>query len=256
MLQKTIAVDMGNTNTRIGLIDCVRMQCLWHASIPTADAPDALPAAIQSLLNENTQLPPLVVKICSVVSFPEKELTSRLSHIPNLQRIYCCAYSQEIPLHISYANPASLGLDRIANCLYAVRQYPGANCIIIDGGTAITIDALTKDRRFLGGYIFPGAAAQLRSLHSHTSRLPLVTTIGDSIPFPPDSTNAAMTGGVCFGLAGAIPYLIKKMSALFDDDFIAIACGGGWKTIEPYVDFQVQYIPELTLIGIGLFGEK
>ncbi len=79
-----------------------------------------------------------------------------------------------MPLTISYATPETLGHDRIAAAAGARKLLPGSPLLIMDLGTAITIDFVTANGEYRGGNISPGLLTRFKSLHDHTARLPLV----------------------------------------------------------------------------------
>jgi type III pantothenate kinase len=78
------------------------------------------------------------------------------------------------PLKIEYATPQTLGSDRIAAAVGAWNENPGNNMLVIDAGSAITIDFITNNGVYKGGNIAPGVRMRLRALHEYTGRLPLV----------------------------------------------------------------------------------
>lgn len=102
----------------------------------------------------------------------EDSLRSRLMHY--------AAYWQEaepamsLPVSIGYETPETLGFDRIAGCVGARLFFPDKELLVVDSGTAITYNYLSKDNVFLGGNIAPGQEIRFRSLHLYTEKLPYV----------------------------------------------------------------------------------
>src|SRR3954451_690868 len=80
----------------------------------------------------------------------------------------------DVPAKVLTENPAQTGVDRIVNIAAAYEQM-GKACVVVDAGTAITVNCCNDAGEFLGGAIAPGAAMQLAALHEHTARLPSVT---------------------------------------------------------------------------------
>lgn len=124
---------------------------------------------------------------------------------------------------------------------------------MIDAGTAVTLDYLSKDGVFSGGFILPGVNAQLRSLHSSTSVLPLITIKKSSLAFPATSTEECMLSGVVYGLAGSISSFMKQFKNICSEEITIVTCGGDWPVIESLVDFEYKYLPDCTLVGTALF---
>ncbi len=87
----------------------------------------------------------------------------------------CLEFTQRTPVPIgnAYRSPETLGLDRLAAAVGAAALYPGRNVLIVDAGTALTVDLVTADGVFRGGCISPGLRMRLQALHDHTAALPL-----------------------------------------------------------------------------------
>ncbi len=88
---------------------------------------------------------------------------------------FCLEFTQRTPVPIgnAYRSPETLGLDRLAAAVGAAALYPGRNVLIVDAGTALTVDLVTADGVFHGGCISPGLRMRLQALHDHTAALPL-----------------------------------------------------------------------------------
>lgn len=104
----------------------------------------------------------------------------------------------EIPIENCYDDPMQLGADRLALAVGVYDALAGKNCLIFDFGTAMTVDFLTSDGKFIGGYISPGLGLRLLSLHEHTSALPLLDSAGmdSDEDIVPSNTCDAITRGV------------------------------------------------------------
>lgn len=108
-----------------------------------------------------------------------------------------------LPIEVMYGSRQSLGNDRVAAAVGAVSLYPGEALVVVDAGTAVTVDFIAPDGAFLGGNIAPGMNLRLESLHKATSRLPLVEAEGPLPPFGTD-TATAIRCGVLRGMAAEI----------------------------------------------------
>ena len=247
----TLAVDIGNTNTHAGLIDCSNLACLAIDVFPTSDIEELL---VKSLLKvaQTQDSQSLPVMLCSVVEHA-KPAAMRALNASRFLSIKWLEQHPAFPVSVIYKNPERLGSDRLANCLYGFAAYPGKNQILIDAGTAITVDFLKEGNQFCGGVILPGVSTQLKSLHNNTSALPQVSLPLGDIEFPATSTEQCMASGVLFGVAGALTHIVDKYKTMFGSDGIVLATGGSWQAIEPFVKFDLQHVPMLTLIGTALF---
>lgn len=104
-----------------------------------------------------------------------------------------------VPVRIDYETPDSLGKDRLAAVVGASVMYPGADILVIDAGTAITLDLLTAGGIYQGGVISPGVQTRFKALHEYTSRLPMGSIV-PPVPFPARNTQDAVNAGVIQGV--------------------------------------------------------
>lgn len=111
--------------------------------------------------------------------------------------------STPLPIGVRYSSRQSLGNDRVAAAAGAVALHPGSCSLVVDAGTAVTIDVVSDRGVFLGGNIAPGVSLRLRSLHNYTDRLPLVEAAG-SVPDFGHDTVTAIRAGVLGGMAAEI----------------------------------------------------
>ena len=250
-----ITIDIGNTSTSVGLVDIQKLSCIKNYTFPSKNIIENIVRIIRQIQDNFHSLMPIPVKICTVIRPIQKDLKAALSSITTINRITFVKYHESLPVKINYDNPDILGTDRIANLLYSLKRYPKEDVIIIDAGTAITIDMLSSNREFIGGFILPGIITQLNSLHENTSELPQIEYGAHTGPFPPNSTQSAILNGVCYGIGGGISFIIEKLRKKFPDNKRILTCGGTWRAIERFVDFEYHFIPEITLIGVGLYEE-
>ncbi len=110
----------------------------------------------------------------------------------------------------TYRTPHTLGADRLAAVLGAMLVCPGQDVLVIDAGTCITYDLLSRDGRYLGGNISPGMYMRLMALNEHTGRLPLVEAAGSTPPLGYD-TETAIRSGVKHGIEHEIVGFINQV---------------------------------------------
>jgi type III pantothenate kinase len=246
-----LAIDIGNTNTRAGLIDCDALSCLSSDSIPTQDTVHRLSQSLKkvAISNDPKAIP---VMICSVAEIDRNVIADSLAGAGFGPPVWF-EHSPRFPIRVSYDNAASLGPDRLADCLYCRAAHPGKSQIIIDAGTAITVDFLKNGSEFSGGTILPGISTQLSSLHEHAAALPSVELDESATEFPGRSTKSAMTTGVVYGTAGAMSFLVVRYKEQFGKDALVLATGGAWRHVEKLVTFEYEYVKEMTLVGTALF---
>lgn len=169
-----------------------------------------------------------------------------------------------LPIGIRYATPQTLGLDRIAAMAGAVMLYPDKPLLVVDAGTAITLDVADGAGCFAGGNIAPGLELRLRSLHEATAALPLVGLNGDIPSFGYDTESAIRSGAV----RGAVQQIC---ASAYESKSIygcrqLIFTGGDAEILMPLVDKYFVYFPhavddgciecklESNLVAIGLLS--
>lgn len=132
-----------------------------------------------------------------------------------------------VPIGNAYRTPATLGRDRLAAAVGATVLYPGRDVLIVDFGTAVTIDLVTSDGVYRGGCISPGMRMRFRALHDYTACLPLCEP-ADSEELQGLTTEEAVAWGVmnslCFEIEGYIGRMSEKI-----EDLLVIFTGGDAK---------------------------
>ena len=127
----------------------------------------------------------------------------------------CLRLSPQLPLPIrnGYTTPETLGEDRLAAAVGAASLYPGRNLLIVDFGTAITIDQVSADGVFRGGNISPGVQMRFRALHDYTAALPLCESCEDQTLLGRSTVEAIRQGvmnGIAFGQSSQARYIKTK----------------------------------------------
>ncbi len=244
-----LAVDIGNTRTKLGVIDLENRTCRASTAFPTGEIAYKLLPAVTGVV---ASLPMQTIKTVALSSVVKHAalIAGQLLRQEGYS-IRQLSADGVLPLSINYFPQDALGADRIANALYATTVFPGKTVVCISAGTAIVIDYIA-DRAFLGGTILPGVALQLDSLHLSTDALPAIECIDASAaaPFPGTSTESSIIAGVLHGTASAINGIVAKYSALKSDlQPLILTTGGDWPLLSQLVDFESIAISDLTLIG-------
>lgn len=147
--------------------------------------------------------------ISSVNSISDKNLEKLQQLVP----FFILSDTVKIPFYNLYATPKTLGVDRIALATAGVKKYIAKNILIIDAGTCITYDFINEKREYLGGAISPGVSMRYQSLHTFTSKLPLlkknqpINWIGNSTQ---ESMHSGIINGLCLEIEGTILHYQKK----------------------------------------------
>jgi type III pantothenate kinase len=170
---------------------------------------------------------------------------------------------QDLPIKVAVKEPGRVGLDRLLNAVAArYRVKRSVSCLIVDAGSAVTVDWVDDIGSFQGGAIFPGCRLMAKALHDYTAALPLVDVDRVHPPLPGNSTTEAIQAGVFWAVAGGIKATLRQMTARVHDrhrevryDPVIFLTGGDSELLAPIMDPEVNVWPEMTLEGIRIAAE-
>ena len=158
---------------------------------------------------------------------------------------------EHCPIPIAVDHPERVGIDRLMAAVAAWRMCANQPAIVIDAGTAVTVDLL-RDGRFAGGAILPGMRMSAAALDRYTDKLPYIETVGIA---PPDAigknTADAMKSGMFWGTVGAIRELASRMAESVDSPPRVFLTGGDSATIAPLLE-NAEHVPNMVLSGIAI----
>jgi type III pantothenate kinase len=204
---------------------------------------------------------PAVVLVASVHDAAATRLeavlaaVSATSHRPLRQRRIV---HTDLPLAIRLDEPHKTGIDRLAAATAAgLVKTRGRAAIIVDCGTAATVDMLAADGTFLGGAILPGPALMAKALADGTSKLPAVAALERSAPppMPGRSTHEAIAAGIGWGIQGAIGRIVDEARASLGPDAEVILTGGWRNAVSAAMPGAID-VPDLVLCGIAMAAER
>lgn len=145
-----------------------------------------------------------------------------------------------------YRDPSQLGCDRFAALIGARHYYPDRDLLVVNAGTATTVDALTADGRFTGGMILPGLGTMARSLAVSTAQLPAVSEIALEHALA-DNTRQAIISGCMQAQAGAIERAFAQHPG---HSPLCLMSGGAASFIAPHLQLPHALVPNLVLAGL------
>lgn len=155
-------------------------------------------------------------------------------------------------IHLSFDHPEEVGVDRLLNVLAAKELY-GLPALVVDYGTATTIDIISEDAEYLGGIIAPGILISRDALSTRTAQLPSI-----SLEIPPavigKNTVASMRSGILHGSAGQTQHLLEKIRREFptSQEPYLILTGGFANLMNQLLPFKAIVDPYLTLKGLNI----
>ena len=165
-----------------------------------------------------------------------------------------------LPLTINVDSPRTVGVDRLLNAVAANFMRPdGKAMIIVDSGTATTVDVVSVDGAFEGGAILPGFQLCARALHQYTALLPHIANseLDAHTPEPlGKNTRDALRSGLFWGQLGAVKELVQHLRQQLPDDPLTVVTGGAGRLLVPQLPRLVSHEPYLTLQGLAIVGQK
>jgi type III pantothenate kinase len=191
-----IIIDQGNTTNKIALFEG-----------------NTLVKSLQSAVLNGPVLLPLIEEYrpqaCILCAVTKKDSVPNAFLANTLPVFYELNHQLSLPLTIDYKTPQTLGMDRIAAAVGALRQKPNTNLLVIDIGTAITLDFVTDKGVYKGGNISPGPNLRFKALHRFTDKLPLINETGDT-PVLGYNTETAIRSGVMGGIVRELDAYIAE----------------------------------------------
>lgn len=171
-------------------------------------------------------------------------------------RIYRLIWSDfGLPLDVEY--PERLGLDRIAAACAACQLRPqGRSALVVDVGTAITIDLVDEDGIFRGGAIFPGLRAAAEALYASTDALPLVRSVPEHPPpIVGRYTEAAIASGLYYGMRSALAGIVDQMASTRPKPPELFVTGYA-NAVDWLRHWHPRWVPDLVLRGVALTARR
>lgn len=248
---KILCIDIGNSSTHYGLVEGRSVEHLGEVS--TALLSEQFTSCFRQHFDH---LLPLAsgVAFCSVVPSINTLIIKQLQKID--QMLFHLTHQNCKGLTLVYPNPAEIGQDRLANAL-AAQTFYGAPVIVIDMGTAVTFDIISR-RGYEGGIIAPGLQVMTNYLHEQTALLPklLPEDLISADGAIGKSTVHAMQLGVTVGFSGMIDALTvrvtEELKAQENVDPIILSTGGSIANLHKEWSRKSQFVETLTLQGLAV----
>ena len=241
-----LAIDIGNTSIHSGIFDKKVLKKTFR--VPTHS--DILSSEYKARLRPYLKHIDSVI-ITSVVPIALNKVEKIIKKTINKK---CIVVGRDVDSGIKnlYRNPKQVGSDRLVNARAAYKLY-GGECIIVDFGTAITIDIVNKKRQYIGGVIAPGPGISLWALSEKTALLPRIT-IKKPKSILGKETKESMLAGIVYGFSSLCDGIVCKLKKRYCRNAKVIVTGGFSKLIGPYCETADKIDPDLTLKGLEIIG--
>jgi type III pantothenate kinase len=250
-----LALDAGNSNITIGAFEGRNLISQWRLRTVHEQTSDEW-----GILLRNLFVPAGLdiekvdgIIISSVVPPIDSTLAAMTRRYFNREAMFVGPRT-DLGLAIRYDNPNEVGADRLVNGVAGFYKY-GGPCVIVDFGTTINFDVISRDAEYLGGAIAVGIGIAIDALFSRTARLPLV-----EFRPPKDvvgtNTVASMQSGLYFGAVGMIDGILERIVEKLGPETKAVATGGQAQMIVSGSRYLKVVDEHLTLEGLAMIWER
>lgn len=239
ILERILTIDQGNSSAKA---------VVWEDGVAVSSLRTGT-LSIEELLPllENGELDGCAY--CSVCHTDAKFLETLRRLMEG--RLLVLTPSVKLPVRINYATRSTLGSDRVAAAVGAKSLMPGRSALVVDAGTAVTIDVIDRIGDFMGGNIAPGMHLRFKSLRYETQQLPMVEEWGELLPFG-TSTDSAIRCGVVGGMVSEIADAYMCASKMYGCSCIVLA-GSDGTVLEPLLRQRgLPVVNDPNLVGRGL----
>jgi type III pantothenate kinase len=250
-----LALDAGNSNITIGAFEGSKLICQWRLRTVHEQTADEWGILLHNLFSP-VDLNIADVKgiiISSVVPPIDTTLAFMTRRYFHTEAMFVGPRTN-IGLAIRYDNPNEVGADRLVNGVAGFYKY-GGPCVVVDMGTTINFDVISKDAEYLGGAIAVGIGISIDALFSKTARLPLV-----EFRPPKDvvgtNTVASMQSGLYFGAIGMIDGILERIITKLGPETKVIATGGQAHMIVDGSKYLKIVDEHLTLQGLQMIWDR
>ena len=252
-----LALDIGNTEITVGLIQGADVRGHWRLTTVPDRTPDEWAVALDAFLVRAGHSPNEIRAACiaSVAPSVTQSVVNaiRSAVTANVGMVHPGA---DLGIVLDVDEPLAVGADRIANVLAALELHPG-DSIVVDFGTATTFDCVTADRRFIGGAIMPGLRTSADQLVRRAAKLTATELVAPARAIG-RRTDEHIRSGVLFGTADAIDGMIRRIRAEWPNAATprVVATGGLATLIAPLASAIDVVDPDLTLHGLRIAADR
>jgi type III pantothenate kinase len=250
-----LAIDVGNSNTVLGLFAGDHLTVRWRLTTERGRMPDEWWALLFPLLQTAGIAPSaidgaIIDSSVPIVTVALRQMVDRYLR----RRPLVVSIDLDLGIRARVDNPREVGPDRLVNAVAAWSLYP-CPAVVIDFGTATTFDVVSVDGDFIGGAIVPGLALSFEAL---TNRAAMLYAVELRVPERAIGTNTItnMQSGVVLGYIGLVEGLIARMTAELGVRPTVIATGGLAGIIAAATAAIDHHVPDLTLQGLRLVYER
>lgn len=246
-----LALDVGNTNVTIGVFDGEKLIHHWRLRTVHEQTADEWGILLRNLFAigglDSAGISGII--IASVVPILDASLAAMARRYFRVEAMFVTPETKT-GIEVLYENPKEVGADRVVNAVAAFHKY-GGPCVVVDLGTAITFDAVSREGAYLGGVICPGIGISIGGLFAKTARLPMVD-FREPEKLVGTNTVGSIQSGLYYGTIGMIDGILERLVATLGPGTSTIATGGQAGLITRGSRYLKTLDEDLTLEGLRL----
>jgi type III pantothenate kinase len=242
-----LAVDVGNTNTVLGLFEGEDLVDSWRIKTDSRDTGDEMALTYKGLLAAHELSG---IALCSTVPGVLRELRTMVARsFANVPTVIV-EPGTKTGVSIITDNPREVGADRIVNTLAVYERY-GGPAIVVDFGTSTNLDVVSAQGDFLGGALAPGIQISLDALANRAAQLRKIELVRPRSPIGRNTVEALQSGAL-YGFAGQVDGLVDRISAELGGIEAVVATGGLAEIVIEESRTITHHDPYLTLHGLRM----
>jgi len=255
MTKMLLAIDIGNTNIVLGLYQGKKLLTHWRLATQSDRTADEYGVLIGQLISvEGFRCGQIGAIAASCVVPPMLTMTQELARKFFKLDPLIVGPGIKTGMPILYESPKDVGADRIVNGVAAYEKYRDG-CIIVDFGTATTIDLISKKGEYVGGAIAPGLSIALEALVQRAAKLPRIEIVKPKEVIG-KNTVSSIQAGIFFGYAGLVDGIVRRMQIEHGAPCKVVATGGLAALIAPECSTIGEVDDFLTLNGLRIIYER
>ena len=247
-----LAIDVGNTNTVLGMYDGDALVSSWRIKTDARTTADEMALTYRGLLAD--QDPVTGIALCSTVPAVLREMRVMLDRYFADVATVIVEPGTKTGVPVLTDNPKEVGADRIVNTIAAHHLF-GGPCIVVDFGTSTNLDVVSAKGEFLGGALAPGIEISIDALAQRAAQLRKVELVRPRSAIGKNTVEALQSGAL-YGFAGQVDGLVDRITAELGEVTAVVATGGLAPIVVPESRRITHHEPDLTLLGLRMVFDR